>query len=441
MGQISMRTALSLSRNIPALKAFQQVQKEVGNKKILEFATSLGIHPEISNGVIHEAHSLGAFSTKEGTSPLQMAAAYAAFANGGTYHEPLTVNKIIFRETGEVKNCEGSSQRVMKDSTAFMITDMLVTAVESGLSSGAKINGVTVAAKTGTSSFTDELKELKNYPGNAINDAWIVGYDPEYAISMWYGYEQAEKGYYNTDIQAVNARSALYKALGNAVFNKNGQQFRVPDSVVKVALEVGSTNLPSASTPEDQIVYEYFIKGAEPTETSQKYNKIATPTGLKVQYNEEKSQLIISWNKQNTPTGNDSYGNFGYKIYFEDNLIAFTQGNSYTITANANISGTYKVTAAFENYQYNESAPASYNYTYNPNPSPSTTPKPTPTPTETASYTLSLNGTNPVSIPTNGQYTDTNDPITILKNGTITNEAHTITTSIKGPNGVVDSID
>ncbi len=441
MGQISMRTALSLSRNIPALKAFQQVQKEVGNKKILEFATSLGIHPEISNGVIHEAHSLGAFSTKEGTSPLQMAAAYAAFANGGTYHEPLTVNKIIFRETGEVKNCEGSSQRVMKDSTAFMITDMLVTAVESGLSSGAKINGVTVAAKTGTSSFTDELKELKNYPGNAINDAWIVGYDPEYAISMWYGYEQAEKGYYNTDIQAVNARSALYKALGNAVFNKNGQQFRVPDSVVKVAVEVGSTNLPSASTPEDQIVYEYFIKGAEPTETSQKYNKIATPTGLKVQYNEEKSQLIISWNKQNTPTGNDSYGNFGYKIYFEDNLIAFTQGNSYTITANANISGTYKVTAAFENYQYNESAPASYNYTYNPNPSPSTTPKPTPTPTETASYTLSLNGTNPVSIPTNGQYTDTNDPITILKNGTITNEAHTITTSIKGPNGVVDSID
>ncbi len=446
LGPISMRTALSLSRNIPALKAFQAVQSEVGNKKILEFATSLGIQAEVSNGQIHEAHSLGAFSTKNGTTPLQMAAAYATFANGGTYHEPLTINKIIFRETGEVKNCEGTAQRVMKDSTAFMITDMLVTAVDSGLSSGAKVNGVTVAAKTGTSSFTDELKRKKHYPGNAINDAWIVGYDPEYAISMWYGYPENYDGYYNTDIQAVNARGSLYRALGNAIFNKNGQQFRVPDSVVKVGVEAGSNppSLPSASTPEDQIVYEYFIKGNDPTETSQKYNKIATPTGLKVSYSSEKEKITISWNKQNAPTSNSNYGKFGYNVYYGDTFLGFTENNTYTIDANTNISGTYKVSAVFENYPYNESNPAVYEFTYTakPTPTPTNKPTPTPTPTNNANYSLSLNGSNPVQISTTEKYTDPQEPFTILKNGTPTTEAHTVTTTIKGPDGsTLGSID
>lgn len=450
LGQISMRTALSLSRNIPALKAFQSVQKEIGNKKILEFANNLGIKAEVSNGQIHEAHSLGAFSTSEGTTPLQMAAAYATFANGGTYHEPLSINKIVFRETGEVKNCEGTVQKAMSDSTAFMITDMLVTAVESGLSSGAKIPGVTVAAKTGTSSFTDELKKAKHYPGNAINDAWIVGYDPEYAISMWYGYETNEVGYYNTDIHAVKARSNLYKALGNAVFNKNGQQFKVPNSVIKVGIEAGSmpASLPSQSTPESEIIYEYFIKGTEPTESSSKYNKLATPTGLKVNYNPNKEKITITWNKQNAPTGNINYGEFGYKVYYGDVMLGFTKNNTYTIDANTNISGTYKVTAAFENYAYNESAPAIYEFKYEapPTPTPTTkptsspthtpTPTPTPSPSPTVSYSVSLNGTNPVKISANEKYTDPTEPFTILKNGVPTNEKnYTHTTIIKSPSG------
>ena len=403
LGPISMRTALSLSRNIPALKAFQEVQSTVGNDKILEFATKLGIKAEVSNGKIHEAHALGAFSTKEGTNPLQMAAAYATFANGGTYHEPLSINKIIFRESGEVKNCEGSAERVMKDSTAFMITDMLVTAVNEGLSSGARINGVTVAAKTGTSSFTDDLKRLKHYPGNAINDAWIVGYDPEYAISMWYGYERVEEGYYNTDIQSVNARGALYRALGNVVFKKNNQGFRVPDSVVKVAVEAGSNppSLPSASTPENQIVYEYFIKGAEPTDTSQRYNKLATPTGLKVTYNTEKEQVVLTWNKQTPSVTNESYGKFGYNVYYGDTFLGFTENNTYTINANTNISGSYKVSAVFENYGYNESIPAVYEFTHTAKPTPTPTTKPTPTPTNKPTPTPTTKPTpTPSEIPT-----------------------------------------
>ena len=93
-GSITMRRALSTSRNIPALKAFQMVD----NSKIQEFVTSLGIEPEVSNGKIHEAHSIGAFT---GVSPLKMSAAYAAFSNGGYYNEPYSVSKIVFRNTGK----------------------------------------------------------------------------------------------------------------------------------------------------------------------------------------------------------------------------------------------------------------------------------------------------------------------------------------------------
>ena len=446
MGWISLRTALAQSRNIPALKAFQAVD----NKKIIEFAQNLGIEPEISNGRIHEAHSLGAF---DGTTSLMMAAAYAAFANGGIYYEPLSINKIILRETGEVRNYESESRRAMSEATAFMITDVLITSVQSGLSSRAKINGVTLAAKTGTTSFTNEIKKKYGLPGNAINDAWIVGYDPEYAISMWYGYEDITEGY-NTDIQAVNGRSKLYKALGNAIFNKNGQTFETPSSIIKVAVEKGSNppSLPSANTPQDQITYEYFKKGAEPTETSTKYNKLDTVTGLKVTYSEAKEKITITWNKLNTPTANQDYGDFGYNVYYGDVLLGFTTNNTYTIDANTNISGTYKVVTTFSNYSLNQSAPAVYDFKYTkptpsatttPNPSPSTTTTPTPTPQ--ATYSLKLVGDAKRTIAPTATYTDSATPVELLKNGVSINSEITLSkvlkTTIKDPNGnVVTSI-
>jgi len=428
MGWISLRTALAQSRNIPALKAFQAVD----NKKIIEFAQNLGIEPEISGGKIHEAHSLGAF---DGTTPLMMAAAYAAFANGGTYYEPLSINKIIFRDTGEVRNYESEATKAMSDSTAFMITDILVTSVQSGLSSGAKINGINIAAKTGTSSFTNEVKKQYGLASNAVNDAWIVGYDPEYAISMWYGYEKITEGY-NTDIQAVNGRSKLYKALGNAVFNKNGQDFKVPDSVIKVAIEKGSNPpaLPSANTPEDQITYEYFKKGAEPTESSTKYNKLDTVKNLKVTYSEEKEKITITWSKLNTPTANSDYGEFGYNVYYNDVLLGFTTNNTYTIDANTNISGTYKVITTFSNFSSNQSLPAVYEFKYN-----IPTPTPSAPPSTTDTYTLRLVGESTKTITTTSTYKDTDKPVELLKNGVSINSQLDFTkalkTTIKDPSG------
>ena len=141
-GTITLRRALSTSRNIPALKAFQKVD----NKKIRKFVTSLGITPEVCNSgykydkekdlcinktdssdtqnplTLHEAHSIGAFT---GVSPLEMSAAYAAFSNGGYYNEPYTVEKIVFRQTKKEVTHKSTKTQVMSDATAFMISSVL----------------------------------------------------------------------------------------------------------------------------------------------------------------------------------------------------------------------------------------------------------------------------------------------------------------------------
>lgn len=393
-GSISMRTSLAHSRNIPALKAFQEVQSKVGNKKIYEFVTNLGLTPETENGALYESSALGAI---DGITPLQMAAAYAAFANGGTYIEPLTINKIVFRENNDVKIIKPKETKAMSEATAFMVSDMLITAVEDGLSSGAKVKGVTLAAKTGTTNFDNATKKNKNLSSDAVNDVWIVGYDPEYAVSMWYGYQNPDSKNHLRQTQAVIQRGRLYQAIGNVIFNKNtGKTFEQPSSVVEKCVEKGSwpPALPSAGTPSDQITCEYFKTGDEPTDISTKYDKLETVKNLKVSYDENTKKITVSWSKLNTPTENESFGQFGYNVYYGDILLDFTTDNSYTIEANSNIAGTYKVVTTFENYTGNQSDPAIYKFEYV-DPSATTTPIPTPTQPPSPTPSPSITPTTP----------------------------------------------
>lgn len=380
-GQISIREALAGSRNVPAVKTFQEVQSKVGNNKIYEFATNLGIKPQVAkDGTIYESHALGAF---DGTTPLQMAAAYAAFANGGTYYEPTTINKIVYRDTNDVKTIKVEGKKAMSEATAFMMTDMLITAVNNGVSSGAKVNNVVVAAKTGTSNYDKATKTKYNLPSNAVNDSWIVGYDVEYSIGMWWGYEKIDSKYCNKTGLGSVERGKLFRAIGNVIFNKNNKEFEVPNSVERICVEKGHMNatLPSAYTPEDQITCEYFKKGSEPTETSTAYNKLDSVTNLKVSYDSEKEKITITWSPVQIPSDSEeAYGDFGYNVYYEDVLLDFTTSNSYTINANTNISGTYKVVTTYSVYTNNQSDPAIYKFEYK-------EPEPEPIPEETETTT------------------------------------------------------
>lgn len=366
MGVITLRTSLAQSRNIPALKAFQSVS----NKKIYDFATSLGITLEkesVNTQYLHEAYSIGSFN---GSNPLEMAAAYAAFANGGYYYEPYTISKIVFRDTGEVITHESEKKKVMSDSTAFMITDVLKTAVNSGLSGAAKINGVNVAAKTGTTNYNASTLYSYGLPNSAINDAWIVGYDPHVAIGLWYGYEPISREYWTTANSAYTQRKGLWTAIGSKIFKKDGSDFTVPSSVVKVAVELGtdpeaSPKLASPFTPEDKIVYEYFKVGTEPTEVSTAYQKLNNATGLVVTYNPSSLSVNLSWNKIETPTDIiTEYGDLGYRIYVDDKYIDFTTDSSYTLSNITSPSATYKVVTGYRDNQNNDSSGITYKLVY-----------------------------------------------------------------------------
>ena len=186
-GNISMVYALQQSRNVTAVRALEKV----GLKKAQKFLSSIGIdYPEMvyANAI---SSNTSDSSNKYGASSEKMAAAYATFANGGTYYKPQYVNRVVFSD-GTTKNFDTSGTRVMKEATAYMMTDMLKSVITAGLGYNANISGLYHAGKTGTSNYADnELKKLtKDYSYSSIvtPDESFVGYTTQYSMAVWTGY-------------------------------------------------------------------------------------------------------------------------------------------------------------------------------------------------------------------------------------------------------------
>ena len=186
-GNISMVYALQQSRNVPAVRALEKV----GLKKAQKFLSSIGIdYPEMvyANAI---SSNTSDSSNKYGASSEKMAAAYATFANGGTYYKPQYVNRVVFSD-GTTKNFDTSGTRVMKEATAYMMTDMLKSVITAGTGYNANISGLYHAGKTGTSNYADnELKKLTkdyNYSSIVTPDESFVGYTTQYSMAVWTGY-------------------------------------------------------------------------------------------------------------------------------------------------------------------------------------------------------------------------------------------------------------
>ena len=351
MGNMTTRRALSLSRNIPALKAFQQVD----NSKIIEFVQKLGIEPEIENGKIHEAHALGAFT---GVNSLDMAGAYAAFSNGGYYNEPYAVSRVIINASGEEYTHESEKTKAMEDSTAYMITSMLD---DTSITGGGAMDRV--AMKTGTTNFDEATRERLGMADDAIRDSWVVGYTTKTVIAMWYGYEKTNEelvsqGYYCHNLSGTVQRDRLFTAIANEVFEEDKEEFTMPDSVVRVPLVSGSSTAKVAGTGySGSTIYEYFKKDHEPTGNAETSN-LATPTGLTATYSN--GSVKLTWNAVNPGNTDSSYGDFGYNVYFNNTLLGFTTNTSYTINNPSNPYGTYRVIATFQKYDGLNSDAATY---------------------------------------------------------------------------------
>lgn len=287
-GLITMREALRISRNIPALKAFQENE----NDNIKNFITSLGLHPELEGGYLHEAHAIGAYGdgVTSGESPLDVAAAYSAFANGGYYTEPYSFTKIVYRNSDEVYEYKPVTTKVMSDATAYMVADMLVTA-SSWATGASSVNGVTYGSKTGTSNYSDEIMAQYNLPYDAVNDLWVAGICRDYATAVWYGYDEIDSNYYNHG----NGNTVLYSQLIRGVFTGEAN-FTRPNSVVSVTVEKespGNGLLPSQYTPDNMKITELFKAGTEPTQVSSRFAPLGDVKNLTAKLNGNK--ISLSW--------------------------------------------------------------------------------------------------------------------------------------------------
>lgn len=375
-GLVTMREALRVSRNIPALKAFQENK----NANVYEFVTSLGLSPETEDGYLHEAHAIGAYGdgVTSGESPLTIAAAYSAFANGGYYTEPYTFTKIVYRNSDEVYEYKPTTNKVMSESTAYMVADMLVTT--SGWATGFNsVNGVSFGSKTGTSNYSDEIMEKYNLPSNAVNDLWVAGICRDYATAVWYGYDEISSEYYNHG----NGNTSLYSQLIKGVFTGTST-FTKPSSVVSVTVEKDSPGnglLPSQYTPDSLKVTELFKAGTEPTQVSTRFAPLPDVTDLTAKLNGNK--ISLSWNGIGTPNalstdylnglysstcknvgacvsaiiGTDQavLGSVNYQIYLKNSdgslkLLHGTTGTSAEESIPSGNSATFVVKASYTNY-------------------------------------------------------------------------------------------
>ena len=405
-GWETARVALRGSRNIPALKTFKGNDKS----KIIEFVTKLGLSPEICNdgfkydnktrsciskedptittsynNTLHEAHSIGGYN---GETPVSLASAYAAFANGGTYNEPHTFTKVVFQDSGDEYENIINSTKAMSEETAYIISDMLVTTAPNAVGGFYNINGIKYAAKTGTTNYPDNIMDKYNLKSNVVNDLWTVGFNTEYAIGVWYGYENYATEHHN--VLSSGQHNKMFQTIGKKVFtNKNS--FTKPSGVISVEIETGcpEATLPSEFTPSEFRQTEIFIKGTEPTTISNRFAKLNNVTNLKSTVLE--NTITLNWDEVLTPEintenylnqyfsksfENQSYleshvksrlewnekniGTIGYEIYIQNSdgtlkFLDYVNTNTYQTTVDVAKEYTFVVKTAYSIFKQNMS--------------------------------------------------------------------------------------
>lgn len=302
-GWMSIRDALAKSYNVPAVKTFQ----EVGSERVHEFGTNLGIN--FPNETVDFLDVIGGTDTN--VTPLELASAYSAFANEGNYTEAYTITKVEFQD-GTTVDLTPEPEQAMEDYTAYMVTDMLKTAITEGTGTNANIPGLDVAGKTGTT--------------NGPKDSWFTGYTSKYTISAWTGYEDG-RAIDNTQIPHAlfkNTMSEISKDIDTPDFSK-------PDSVVEVNVAKGSNPAAIASSGQSSIK-ELFVKGTEPdSSTIVKEESYPSVKNLSANYNEDENQIDISWSHE------DSEATFEVSSAIDQNSMKVEETTSSTEATLSNI--------------------------------------------------------------------------------------------------------
>ena len=270
-GLITLRQALSTSQNVPFVKAMQIVTPT----KSIEYLQNFGlksIDPVQDNNL-----SLALGGLTHGASPLEMAGAYNAIANGGVYIQPTFYTKILDSDGNVVREAKQETRRVISAAAAFVVTQMLTQPTIDGTATYAAIPGMGVAAKTGT---TDS-----NY------DRWFCEFTPYYTASCWFGYDNNEEvRWYSSPNPAGTICSNVMKTI-NANLEKVKFEANMPEGVVtaKICRDTGlqATSACYNDQRGSRVITEYFVQGTVPSkgcEVHVQVNICSESGGLATEY-------------------------------------------------------------------------------------------------------------------------------------------------------------
>ena len=305
-----------------------------------------------------------------------MSAAYAAFARGGYYIEPYTFTKVVYLETEQEYTHPVEKVKVMSDTTAYMITDMLVSAGKANVGGNFTISGTDIGAKTGTTTIDNESAKRLNIPSYATPDHWDMVFSPDYCIGLWHGYDQLEyNGPYLNSTNGTIAKKAIITSIAKKVFKTNSK-FEKPTGVVSATIETETypTQLASEYTPDTFKLTELYQRGYEPAEVSNRFSTLLDPTNGK--YVSTGTTITVSWDPIAIPDAinpekieemynnsdywnfyekyksqfyearieynNSSIGSLGYQVYLKDssgnlNFLGFTSNTSFTYHSISNV--------------------------------------------------------------------------------------------------------
>jgi len=250
-GPVRLRPALESSLNTISVRLTDQL----GVSTVFKMAQNMGLTSLVSSGELNDValSPLALGGLTRGVTPLELTAAYTPLANKGIYSEPIAILKVTDSQ-GRIL-LENSPQRrvVIRESVAYVVTDMLKGVVENGTGRRARI-GRPAAGKTGTS--------------DQDTNAWFVGYTPEIIAGVWIGNDSQAVPLIvnNTKITSGFAAEIWGRFARRALENRPITDFPVPAGVstnVEVCAETGY--LASAYCPET--IREIFIAGTEPVDS------------------------------------------------------------------------------------------------------------------------------------------------------------------------------
>lgn len=247
LGWTNIRTAITNSINVVTVEVMQDIGTGLG----YQYAQDLGI-TTLTDMDNNAALALGGIT--DGVTNLDLTTAYATIANGGEYNSPIFYTTVVDHQGNIIlDNRENTSTRVLKETTAWLLTDAMKDVMTSGTGTKANFDGMAVAGKSGTTT--------KN------KDTVFAGYTPYYTAVIWGGYDD------NTPQSYTTYSKVIWKAVMSRIHeNLEYKDFTKPSGIVtcQVCAKSGKLAIPGVCDcdPRGSMVYtEYFEEGTEPTET------------------------------------------------------------------------------------------------------------------------------------------------------------------------------